>query len=132
MTGILFDRTTGVWNVFVDRPQDQLCAGCALQPDQALQILEQALRRAMTTPETGQSALESDQAASERGRQVRVRAIRRFFGLAAALGLDTTAHNPMRNALSDFVGRPLSSRKQLTTLEWMVCGNAVQSGVLFW
>ena len=57
MTGILFDRTTGVWAIFAGPSEDQRLAdqpgaGCAIQPDQALQILEQALRRSITAQET--------------------------------------------------------------------------------
>lgn len=63
---------------------------------------------------------------------MRVRAMRRFFGTASSVGLDTSADSAMRAALGEFFERGITSRTQLSAADWVVARAGIESGVLTW
>jgi hypothetical protein len=128
MTGILFDHANATWNVFIDRPDDGRCVGCAATAEHAMQILDTALAQVKRQ----QSKALDEQSNVSSNVCMRVRAMRRFFGFAVSAGLDTAADDAMRSALGNFLGRYLWRRKAVSACEWMVCGDAVQAGILIW
>jgi hypothetical protein len=117
MTGITFNPTANNWNVLIDRPTGEVLHGTATAPHVAMQILERAL-------ESGTRR--------ESHLTMRVRAMRRFFGTAAAVGLDTQADVAMRAAIGEFFGCHLNSRSELTAAEWVTARLAVLDGILTW
>ena len=59
-----------------------------------------------------------------------VKAIRRFFAICKAQGIDTKDESHVRGALSVFFARRVASRKELTTDNWIAAGDAIEAGRL--
>ena len=59
-------------------------------------------------------------------------ALKRFFRLASAEGLDTNDAQRMREALAYQLGRPVYSRRELSAGQWAECEAALWVGHLAW
>ncbi len=59
-------------------------------------------------------------------------ALKRFFRLASAEGLDTADAHRMRQALGYFLGRCVYSRAHLSSGEWSECEAGLWCGLLAW
>ena len=60
--------------------------------------------------------------------------MRRFYAIAHAHGLPTGdgASEPMRAALSQLLGEPIASRKQLTARQWSLAASSIETEDLHW
>ena len=86
-------------------------------------ILEKPIRRAAALRSLGRSL-----------RTERESEMRRFYAIAREHGLPTGSHaaDAIRAALSELLGEPITSRKQLTARQWGLAGSSIETQDLFW
>ena len=86
-------------------------------------ILEKPIRRAAALRSLGRSL--RSECENEK---------RRFYAIARDHGLPTGAHaaDAMRAALSELLGEPITSRKQLTARQWGLAASSIETQDLFW
>ena len=62
----------------------------------------------------------------------RVKAMRRFYAVAKAAGLDLKEVQKMKAALSKYLGRPVPSRRDLSAGQWAEVSAAIELELLAW
>jgi hypothetical protein len=151
MTGIIYVPQQQGWEVFVDgvmvgfRVWDvaaqallakhvRTCAAIAgsVAPEAATDGPQRAIEAVADTE--AQAAINGAEMAVEREkpRCGWATSIRRAFGLAKGAGLDTRDDEGMRAAISEYLGRAVASRSELSVGDWWLVAEGIERAELCW